>query len=61
MVRRLSATIMEPATIIGRLLPHFDVELSAMTPMIGCTIIPEMGPASQTMDVWPFVNPRESR
>lgn len=60
-VNRLIATRRDPITITGRLLPHLDLELSAITPIIGCTIMPEMGPANQTIEVWPFVNPRERR
>lgn len=58
---RLQATMMEPITMMGRLLPHFDVDSSATTPIIGCTIKPETGPATQTMDVCPLVSPRDRR
>jgi hypothetical protein len=60
-VRRHNATMSEPRRIMGRLLPHFEVDSSAMTPMMGWTIKPDMGPATQTRDVWPLVRPSESR
>lgn len=59
--RRPNATITEPMAIIGRLLPHRDVDSSARTPMIGCTIRPDSGPATQTRDVCPLVRPSDSR
>ena len=58
---RLHATIKDPMTIIGRLLPHFDVDSSAKTPMMGCTIKPDNGPATQTSDVCPLDKPSERR
>jgi hypothetical protein len=41
----------------GLRLPYFDVERSAITPTIGCIIMPDMGPAIQTRDVRDFVRP----
>ncbi len=51
----------EPMAMMGRLLPHFDVDWSATTPIIGWTIKPDTGPATQTSDVCPFDRPRDRR
>jgi hypothetical protein len=56
-----AATNRDPITITGRRLPYFDVDLSAITPTIGCIISPESGPAIQTRDVFDFVNPSCNR
>jgi hypothetical protein len=53
--------MIEPIAMIGRLLPHFDVDSSATTPIMGCTIKPDRGPATQTNDVCPFDRPSERR
>ena len=52
---------MDPPIMKGLLLPHFDVDRSAIAPTIGWTIMPDSGPATQTADVLLFVRPRESR
>ncbi len=51
----------DPTAIMGRLLPHFEVDSSAMTPIIGWTINPDSGPATQTSDVCDLDSPRERR
>ena len=60
-VSKLRATMTEPITMMGRLLPHFDVDSSAMTPIMGWTIKPDKGPATQTNDVCPLDSPSERR
>lgn len=52
---------MLPPAINGRLLPHFDLDSSAMTPTIGCIIKPEIGPAIHTIDIRDLVMPRLRR
>lgn len=60
-VTRLQATMTEQMAMMGRRLPHFDVDSSATTPIIGWTIKPDKGPATQTSDVWPLVSPSDRR
>ena len=59
--RRANATIQDPTMMMGRLLPNLDLDSSAMTPIMGCTINPDKGPATQTSDVCPLVSPRDRR
>lgn len=55
------ATIIEPAIMNGLRRPHFDRDRSAMTPISGCMISPDRGPAIQTSDVRDLVRPSWSR
>lgn len=58
---RSKADMMAPVKIKGLRRPHFEVDLSATVPTIGCTISPDKGPAIHTRDVLLFVKPRERR
>jgi hypothetical protein len=60
-VRRPVTTTSDPSTMYGLRRPHLDFVESDITPMTGCTIRPDSGPAIHTIDVWPFVRPRERR
>ena len=50
-------TIMVPPIMNGLRRPHFDLELSASTPMTGCIMSPDNGPAIHTRDVWALLRP----
>jgi hypothetical protein len=60
-LRRLQTTTAVAAAIIGLLRPHLDFDWSDITPITGCTIRPDNGPAIHTREVCPFDNPNDKR
>ena len=51
----------DPTSIIGLRLPYLLVEESARTPIIGCIVNPDKGPAIHTNESRDFVIPRDSK
>ena len=49
-----------PNDMYGLLRPNREVQLSANTPMIGCIMRPESGPAINTMAILDWDNPSDN-
>ena len=56
-----AAQIMVPSIMYGLLRPNRDVQLSANTPMSGCIMRPESGPATNTTAMLDLDNPSDNR
>jgi len=50
-----------PKTIKGLLRPNGEVQLSLITPTVGCTNRPEMGPANQMRETSDFGTPNSKK
>jgi hypothetical protein len=50
-----------PNSMYGLLRPNRDVQLSANTPMSGCIMRPESGPATNTTAILDLDNPSDNR
>jgi hypothetical protein len=50
-----------PNNMYGLLLPNRDVQLSASTPINGCIIRPESGPATNTTATLDLDNPSDNK
>jgi hypothetical protein len=50
-----------PIKINGRRRPQREVQWSLHIPRMGCTSIPERGPARKAIAVWDLERPRERR
>lgn len=56
-----NAQTREPSNMYGLRRPNRDVELSASTPINGCIIKPDNGPAINTVANLDLVSPKESK
>jgi len=53
--------IIVPNNMYGLLRPNREVQLSASTPISGCIMRPESGPATNTKAMFDLDNPRDNK